>query len=70
MNVSVSTPLHTEGKKGSNTQEIVAGNEDTLDWEACLPVAPQRRAGMVQVKLQYKGRAKPAPVADPNDEAN
>ncbi len=41
---------------------------EILDWEAYIPPPPPKRKGTIQVRLHYKGRAKPLPVPDPNDE--
>ncbi len=39
--------------------------EDRLDWDAHIPIAPKRRSGSIRVDLEYGGRGKPTPVDDP-----
>ena len=41
---------------------------EVLDWDAYVPPPPPKRKGTIQVRLVYKGRAKPMPVPDPDEE--
>jgi hypothetical protein len=41
---------------------------ELLDWEAYIPPPPPKRRGTIQVRLCYKGRGKPLPVAEPDEE--
>ncbi len=38
--------------------------DEDLDWDACIPIAPARPHGTVKVKLKYAGRSKPIPYYD------
>lgn len=38
---------------------------DVLDWDACLETPPPRPAGRIKVRLNFLGRGKPIPLADP-----
>lgn len=45
----------------------LAGNEedDVLDWDNLIPVAPVRPSGRIKVRLKNLGRDRPQPAEDP-----
>lgn len=47
-------------------EHMEAGDSPTiLDWDACLETPPPRPAGTIRVRLNFRGRGKPIPLADP-----
>lgn len=42
--------------------------EERLDWEFYQPPPPPKRRWTVQACIVWKGRAKPMPVPDPDDD--
>jgi hypothetical protein len=41
--------------------------DELLDWDAAIEVAPARPSGTLTVTLEYAGRATPSPTRDPWD---
>ena len=52
------------GREGRGVSPAGIADEDLLDWDARIAVPPPREKGAIRARLVYKGRAKPAPVAD------
>ena len=60
-------PISADSRQSQNSSQrtVAAVEEDRLDWDAHIPVAPNRRSGSVRVKLEYGGRGRPTPAEDP-----
>ena len=41
---------------------------EVLDWDFYQPPPPPKRRWKIQVRLVYKGRARPMPTPDPDEE--
>lgn len=41
--------------------------DELLDWDAAIEVAPMRPSGTLTVTLEYAGRGTPSPTTDPWD---
>jgi hypothetical protein len=54
----------------SDDRTATADSPDRLDWDACLETPPPRRSGTIKVRLNFLGRGKPLPLADPDDSGN
>jgi hypothetical protein len=52
-------PLQAEERTETGDSPMI------LDWDACLDMPPARPAGTVRVRLNFLGRGKPIPLADP-----
>ncbi len=55
-------------QEGHDVSPAAIVDEDLLDWDARIAVPPPRRRGTIRVRLVYKGRAKPPPIADVDQE--
>jgi hypothetical protein len=44
--------------------------EEVLDWDFCLETPPARPHGVVKARVEFRGRSKPLPVLEPDDEAS
>ena len=62
-----SVPIGTDSRQSQNCSQDTAAavEEDRLDWDAHIPLAPKRRSGSIRVTLEYGGRGKPTPADDP-----
>ena len=50
----------------SDERTATVDSPDRLDWDACLDTPPPRRSGTIKVRLNFLGRGKPLPLADPD----
>jgi hypothetical protein len=57
------TTVHQARPAGERT--ATEDSLDVLDWDACLETPPPRPAGKIKVRLNFLGRGKPIPLADP-----
>lgn len=57
------TTLHQARPAGERT--ATGDNPEVLDWDVCLETPPPRPAGKIKVRLNFLGRGKPLPLADP-----
>jgi hypothetical protein len=48
------------------SDERTANGPDRLDWDACLDAPPRRPSGTIKFRLNFLGRGKPLPLADPD----
>jgi hypothetical protein len=62
-----SVPIGADSRQSQNSSQGTAATaeEDRLDWDAHIAIAPNRRSGSIRVKLEYGGRGKPTPAEDP-----
>jgi hypothetical protein len=50
---------------GVENDAAPAEQEDVLDWDNLIPIAPARPSGRIQVRLKKTGRDRPLPAEDP-----
>lgn len=43
-------------------------DEDVIDWDVAITSPPSRPSGTIRVKLKYKGRSKPFPIENFQEE--
>ena len=55
-------------KDKKKAEPLPVDPEERLDWDFYQPPPPPKRRGKIMVRLVYKGRAKPMPVPDPDEE--
>ncbi len=62
-----SVPIGADSRQSQNSSQDTAATveEDRLDWDVHIPIAPKRRSGSIRVTLEYGGRGKPMPAEDP-----
>jgi len=59
---------HAEHAQHARLLRPVANyEEEVLNWDAAIAVAPKRPSGTVSVTLKYAGRGSPTPMEDPWD---
>jgi hypothetical protein len=57
---------HDEAISPANPAELVDKEEnDVLDWDNLIPVAPARPNGRIKVRIKNLGRDRPQPAEDP-----